>query len=328
MPDFDDLPLDKFMEDTEAGDALEQAADDELPDEDTSEEEAGGEEPAETDDTEETEEEFEDTEDPEGEEPEEESETDSDSFLPKFDRKKIENHEDPNIRAAFKHMQAAFTKATMKAAEQRKEAEGLADQAREVLERYRAFVATLEDDKGAERFLTKLALERPEVFEAAYQRAAELNEDEDERRKFHREEEVEEKASRVERLERKELVERIHKATLKEAEAAGLTGGSARVAVRYVANKILENRAATGKANITMDQIREAVKAAAEDLGVVRKQVARERQKVQKKDIQKRVTRKKRPAPAGSKSPVRKGKLPDPPKGKDRLDHLVDSLLN
>lgn len=335
MPDFDALPLDEYMVgDTVAAEETPGQAGEDEPTleaelEDTGEDEPGGEDPAESGE-EDGGTEVEDTsgeEEPTQPEPE-----DEDTFAP-FDRKKIDEIKDPEVKklveSAYKSFQAAFTKKTQELAAQRRKIEGIVAKAREALEERREFISMLESDEGAERFLVKLALKRPQVFEKAYERAVQLNEDAAERRRFEKEEEVEEKAARLERQERRALVERVHGATLKEAEAVGLRGSAVKVAIRYVANKILENRAATGKATITADEIREAVREAAEDLGLVRKQVMLERQKAQRVEIQKRASAvpRKRPAPAGNRTPAKKGGLPEPPKGKDRLDHLVDTLL-
>jgi len=304
--------------------------DDESDDADTDEDESGDEEPDEPDDEEEDEEEDEDESDTD----EPDDDESDDEVLPKFDRKKIEK--DPDLKAAYKHMQAAFTKKMQEAAELRGNASELIQEAEGVLTRHQEFLKVLASEEGAEDFLVNVAVNRPEVFQKAHDRAAELLEDPDKLKRFSREKEIEKREKALADKEAKEQVEAkerqknvLRDTTETMAKKVGLKGeGDLKVAHRFVRARIQENLDLTGKASITREEIVEAVKEAAELLSrrekKGRKEVVKDVVAAKKQSAKKR----RRPgAPRSSSRPAgKKGRL-DVPKGVDPLDHAVDVLL-
>lgn len=319
------------VESEEPEDEAEETLDEEesdAEDEETDDEDAGGEEPDDAEDEEESEDEDDESDDDE----EEEDDEDSESFLPKFDRKKIE--QDPELSKAYKHMQAAFTKKMMEASDSVRQAE-------EVLEEVKQFEATLADPKGAEEFLLNVALNRPEVFQNAYERAVALLEDDEEKDSYLKEQQLKVREKELERQEREAQaraqearVEQIETSTRRLAAKMGLDTEDVEIAEQFVANRILENRARTGKADVSDDEIREAVSAA-------KKFVERKAQKVQSvtkrqllKEREEQVKAKaklaKRPrAPKAGKSPAPRPKREEitAPPGVDPLDFGIDKLL-
>lgn len=311
-PDSEDTP-----EDPDADEAEDTPSGPEEEDTDTDEDEAGDEEPEEGE--EEAEDEVEET----------SEEREDDDFLPPFDRKEIEKH--PELRKAYKHMRAAFTRKMQELGEKARRADFLE---REFME----FQARLRDDKGAEEFLVQVALARPEVFERAYERAVRLAENEEERNLFIREQQLRHKEREAE-LRRMEMEAQRIQARAQEitatitrlGKAAGLVGDDLELVERLVVAKINENRAKTGKADVTDEEIQEAVDTARRLLqrreGTLAKKLQKERDAKVKALAAK--AKEKRPAPPrATKSPgVKPKKIGPPPPGVDPLDHALDSLL-
>lgn len=313
-------------------DEPEDTDDDELVDPDTDEDEPGD-DPDEADDEEEEDvEEDEDSETDDEVEPEDEDQ--DDEPLPKFDRKKIEK--DPNLKAAYKHMQAAFTKKMQAASEVKNQAAEMVAEAQGVLDRHKEFVSMLADPKGAEEFLVKVAVNRPEVFQAAFDRASKLLEDPEEMKRFSKETEIAEREKKIKAKEAedaKRSAERAKQVLRETTESVAAKVGlkseaDLKLAHRFVRARLQENLDLTGKSSITREEIVEVVKEAAE---TIQSKVNRARKEVVK-DVQKKArksaSRRKRPgAPRSSSRPAgKKGRL-DIPKGVDPLDHAVDVLL-
>ena len=305
--DTPDDPEDEESEDTRSG-----------PDgegEDTDDEEAGGEEePAESREEEKTA--------PAGAD---------DDFLPEFDRKTIES--DPRLRAAYAHMRAAFTRKMQELGEKARRAEYLERE-------FREFEAQLRDEKGAEEFLVQVALARPEVFERAYERAARLAENPQERELFEREQRLREQERLAQRREQEHLVERIRaraeeisRTIARFGKEEGLEGEDFDLVERLVVEKIHENRVRTGISDVTDQDIKEAVLTAKRFLRrreekaerAVSAKIAQERDA----QVRAKVQAAKRPAPPRTSTApgLRPKKLGPPPDGVDPLDHALDSLL-
>lgn len=308
--DFEDTP-DEGPEEDDADTDADEAGDYEPDDEG---EEDGGEE--EDDDPAESDEELED-------------------FLPEFDRKEIEK--DPELKKAYKHMQAAFTRARQRDAEAARESQ----RQLEILQReVESFKAQLQDDAGAEEFLVQVALARPEVFERAYEQAVRLAEDEGARDLFTREQRVKaaERAAEQERLAMAQDRARARAAEIvalvgEYGADAGLEGEDFELAERFVVEKINQNRLRTGVADLTNEEIKAAVQDAQRLLKRQSKKVERKVSKKLAKErdeaVRAKVRNSRRPAPPrASKAPgVKPKKLPPPPPGVDPLDHTIDALL-
>lgn len=316
--------------------AQEDDADDE--DEDTEAEGAEtDEESDETDDDESDEEESEgdetDEEDESDEESDDEAEDDEEEVLSgatlKKHRERIEK--DPSLKAVHRAMQADYTRKMQLVAQSRTSYESAETE-------YNAFAATLgdvEEGGGREKFLVDAALDNPEVFERAFERAAELLGSPEATKKYQREREVDRREERIQQRERldaqraaQQQVQQIQTSADRYCKQFGITEEQGvRVAKQYVANVILQKRAATGKADISDQEIKAAVQRAATDLGAVRKRSADDAKKGERK---KRLEDAKETARGAKRTPPPKGKrVPGGGKPKfdpSKLDPRVDPL--
>jgi len=314
---LDDEALEDEDADTEADEAGDYEPDNELGDEDDEGED------------DEEDEEIEDR-------PSDEPDPDNDFLPPDFDRKEIEKH--PELKKAYKHMQAAFTRARQRDAEAAREAQ----RRLEVLQaQVQSFQAQLADDAGAEEFLVKVALARPEVFERAYEHALKLAEDEGARNLFTREQRLKaaERAAEAERLamQQERIARRAQEVTAlltKLGNEAGFEGPEDfELAERFVVERIQQNRLATGTADISDEEVKAAV-------AEVQRLLKRKSKKVERKvatrlarerdeQVKAKVRNARRPAPPkASKSPgMKPRKLPEPPPGVDPVDFTIDALL-
>jgi hypothetical protein len=327
----DDL-LDKYLTDTseDAAEDPELDADVDAPEadaKDTDEPEADAKDTDEADagDT--------DPEDPEDEDKDDESEDtdepEDESFLPKFDRKKIEAN--PELNAAYKHMQAAFTKKQQEVSQERKEVQV---QRAEL----QAFVDELSTDEGAEDLLVQVALNRPDVFNRAVERASELSDDPDELKKYERGQDLKRRESEISRRERlRELEEQERRANEIEslidrtASRLGMSASDLRIAHEYVANEIFKIRSAGGN-DIDAESIVKAVKRAAGDLNVtarrVREEAEREGKLKERQRAKDKVKANRRPAPARSNAPpAARRQRGEPPKGSDPLMWAIEQAF-
>lgn len=329
--DVEDTPEDPFGDDDDVDDDEDTPSGPEAEDEDTDEDDAGGSEPE--DEEEDADDDGE--EDPDDEDGDEKEEPDEgEDFLPKFDRKEIEKlaEKHPELKKAYRHMRAAFTRKMQEMSQYRERAERA-----EVLEReVREFQARLQDDEGAEEFLTQVALARPEVFEKAYERAVRLTENEDERKLFVREQQVRAKERQAKLKEEQVMAERLQ-ARAREindtlaslAERAGLDEKGMELAERFVVEKIHANRMEKGMADVTDEEIRDAVRQARRYVGAPRPKAVPKKARLKAARPKAKARTGKRPAPprSGSAPRARPKRMPEPPPGVDPLDHAIDGLL-
>lgn len=290
-----------------------------------------------------------DDDDSEAETEEDESETDEEaeeeeeSFLSKDSLKKHQAaiQKDPHLKAVYKSMQADFTRKTTDVAKHRTAYE-------QANKEYDEFAATLEDvadGGGREQFLVDAALDNPEAFQRAIDRAVELLESPEAKKKYERERQVDQRERRVKAQEqasaqaaRETRTQEIHETAESYAKKFGIKDEKGlRVAKRYVAQVILENRTAKahGDVFITDEQVRQAVREAALDIRDQRADAEAEtgrRMRKQRLDEVKQTAKnsRKRVAPGGKRSPT--STSPRPPKklptGVDPLDARVDQLLS
>jgi hypothetical protein len=321
--DEEEVEAPTLDEEDESPELEEEDTDEESPSdesEDTDEDESGDADPDSTEDDEEKDADEEDS----------DEDSDEDSFLPKFDRKKIEA--DPELNKAYKHMQAAFTKAQQEARTVQREAEMMkAD--------FEAFIQDISTDQGAEEFLVKVALSRPEVFRAAAERADELSDDPSELKKFERDVELKRREQEIKRREQAQRLEEqerrvteIESMVDRTGKKLGMDAAELKIAHEYVANTIFKIRAAGGK-DISAEEIIKAVNRAASDLSVNKRRVREEAERaaeVKAKQLAKEKARKaKRPAPPrSSAAPARRAanKL-EVPAGTDPLAAAVNRAL-
>jgi len=260
--------------------------------------------------------------------------TDSESFLPEFDRKKfLEEH--PELEAPYKHFQAAFTRKMQELGSQRQEVETVKSE-------YDSFINELRTDEGAEKLLVQVALQRPEVMEKAYERMMRLNEDEGEKESYLREQELEKREKRLSKQEQAERVkqqqarvEEVVGLTERTAGKLGLSGRELEIAERFVTKAIYENRAKTGKPEISDREVVLAVKDAADVVKSERKrmrgEIERQVREESKKSARKKARSSKRPKPPKSRTPsgekVAKERKFNSNRDIDPIDSLVDDFL-
>lgn len=318
------------LEDSEEGGT--EDAEEEGEDEEDSTDEDGNEEDEESEEEEDSEEEDSET--------DEEDEDDDSSFLSKATLKEHQEriNKDPSLRAVHKAMQADYTKKTMEAAKVR-------DEAQQIVSEYEAFYETLTDvteGGGREKFLVDAALDNPEAFQRAYDQAVELLENPEDRKKFERERDVEDREAKLKAREKVQAqqaqqarVAQIHQTVEALAGKAGIDGDDEIVMVKeLVAKAILENRTKGVHKDvfITDEQIRDTVKAAAARINALRGRAGEDAgRKIRKQrlvDVQKTAKNsKRRVAPKGKRLPT---SLPKPPKvanGVDPLDARIDQVL-
>jgi len=236
------------------------------------------------------------------EEETEETSGEDESFLPPFDRNKLLK-EHPELELPFKHMQRAFTKKMQTLAEERELVQTNQAQLDE-------FMQTLETADGREEFFMQFALGRPEEFQAVYDKFAEMTLDEDAKKAFLREQKLKEREKKLEATERVEQtqtqqqrIREIGELTENTAEEIGLTTvSSLEVAKKYVLQAVQEAIIA-GKAP-TNEMIVAAVKSAAKDLGVERKEA--------EKTVK---TAERKKALESAQKQLKNAKKPQPPKG-------------
>lgn len=365
--DVPDAFIDSFLEDGAAPDKQKPGgkktatdetdlADDETQEEGTSEDDEGDtedegegedEDESEDDDDNEGEDEESDEDDEESDEDDDDdSETDDDededdSFLSKETLKKhrAEIDKNPHLKAVFKSMQRDYTLKTTEVAKHRRAYE----QANAEYEEFAGALADKEEGGGREQFLIDAALDEPKLFQRAFDRAAELLEDPDSRKKYERERDVEARDAELRARERTDQVEKqrqrvaeIHESveTLCARFEIGDKRG-VRVAKQYVANRMLQLRAARkDPTQITTEEIREAVREAARDIKEDRDETERRsgrKARKQRLDEIKDTARKSKKTPvrpSGRRSPSIS--TPKPPKlqpGQDGIDARFDQLL-
>jgi hypothetical protein len=274
-------------------------------------------------------------------EDEDAEDTPEEEFLPEFDRVKfLKDH--PELEPAYKHFQSAFTKKMQEVSAQRKEMEAQVAEVETMKSHYSEFMDRLKGDETFEDFVVQAAIHRPEVMERAYERAMSLSEDEGEKKKYLREKEIEEREAKLSKDEQRKQAE-AHRArvgevvdlTQRAAKRLGLQGqGELEVAEQYVANKILQKRQATGKPDISNEEVVMEVKRAAKALKAERAKAekAAEQRLRQKglRDAQKRAKERKRPAPPkGGRSPGRKAPASEAKRDPriDPMDAFIDQEL-
>lgn len=335
-------------EDTEPEEVEQDTLIEEDPDEEpleTEELEAGDDDPVDEDEFEEEDdlevvededlEDLEDLEEEEVEEPEDTLETDEDeddSFLPDFDRKKIE--ENPELNAAYKHMRAKWTQAQQDLRHAQREFEVKSSELDE-------FAEQLGTPEGAKDFLVTVALNRPEVFEQAYQAAVSLTSDEDQRQSWEREQDVKRRERQIQRQEAvaqqekaMEQIRQVTESTHSVAEGLGLTSpAEIELAEQAVANVITANRRndptfLPGDADIkkAVERVASSIEATKER---TRKELEAKYAKERKKKVKKKAKSAKRSTPPNSSSSpaIKSKKAPEPPSNVDPLDFWVDRKL-
>lgn len=249
--------------------------------------------------------------------------------LPYFDRKSIEGK--PELELAYKHMQAAFTRATQEVRTKERETQMMQEE-------METFMAEIGSDEGATEFLVKMALHRPKVFEEAFEQAVKLTENPSEKKLFEREQQLRNREREIEREnKRREASEQQQRrqAVYDELNAAmkqhGLTEADSDIAQQYVANVILEKKA-RGDNSISPKEIHGAVERAAKFLSArnesVKQEIERRVRAEQQQAMKKKAQDAKRPAaPKSSKSPGPKAKKLEVPRGVDPLDYIVSARL-
>jgi hypothetical protein len=264
------------------------------------------------------------------------------SFLSKFDKVKFLK-EHPELEAPYKSMQAAFTKATQRAAAVRKDAEAEKAKADTMRQQYDEFQQYLQKDETFEEFLVQVSLNRPEVMERAYERAVALSEDEDKRKEYEKDRELTEtkkqlkdREQRDAQAQRQQRTGEILNLTQRVAKKLGLVGrGDLEVAEQYVANQILQNHADNGKRDITNEQVviavRRAAKALSQEKDAVRRAAKTEVRRGDLKAAQERARAPKRPAPPRTTAPSavstpRVERVDNRPK-QSALDSFIDEQL-
>jgi hypothetical protein len=295
--------------------------------EETDEDDAGN-EPADEEEDEDDEDSEETSEEEPGEQPDDN---------PFFDRKELDAIKDEEARKvalkAYKAMQSAFTKKTQETAAIRREAEA-------VQQEFDEFLQEISSEEGAADFMVRVALSRPEAFQAAQDRITEMTDDDNERRVYERDQKLKAREKELERKERMEQiqarhgrVEEVEKMTARLARQAGMDQTEVAIAEQYVANRILLNRAG-GRDDISDHEVAEAVKLAAQHLGRekerVRKSTEREIRQRQAEQVKRKATAPKRPAaPKSSTAPAARSmkRNPTAPAGVDPTDFAIDKLL-
>lgn len=325
--ELDDSEADSEDEETPFDAELEGDEDSEDEEDDTEEEDAGDE----TDEDEDEEEDDEDDDDDSDEDEESEDDEDEESFLPPFDRKKfLEEH--PELEAPYKHFQAAFTRKTQELATARGETEALRSQLTD-------FVQTLATDEGASEFLERVALTRPEVFQQVVERWEESLADDDVRESRVKEIKLKDREKELTRKEQLEAakqqqlrVEEVVNLTETAAEEAGLTDeDSVAIAKKYVLAQIHENKARTGKAEVSDAEVVAAVKAAAKHVRTLAKKAEKttqEKNRVEKnKKAKEKLKKAATPQPAKSKAKKPLARKPQVPKGMDPIHYKIQKGL-
>lgn len=273
-------------------------------------------------------------------EDEEEGEADEEDFVTTFNRDKfLKKYKDnPDVMAAYKSLQADYTRGKQALAAKEKEWQGRVQQAEVQKEQYTGFAEKLRSDEGMADFLINIALHRPKVFEQAFDQAVSLNEDEGKRDAYLKDKKLKEREERLEREERQRAVQaqqqritQIEDLTHRAAKKLGLTSeAQVEVAEQFVANAIYEVRAANK--SITDEQVVAAVKAAAKRLGVsaekAKKEAAAAERRKRQQDARGKAKDARRPQPPrGGRSPATR----EPEKkqsrflSEDPLDAIVDS---
>jgi len=320
-PDPDELDEDSPDDDLE--DTLDEDPDDDADTED--DEELEGDDPVEDGD----EESEEDDSDEEEEETEDVLESDR---ISKEERERIEA--DPALKKIHRQMQAAFTRKTQELATSRREVE-------QAQAEYEQFAATLQTDEGAEEFLIRLAVARPDLIERVYERSVEINDDDDAKQTFLREQDLKAREQEVERLRRQRetdlrmvRAQEITADTRRIARAAKLTDPEdIELVERAVATKIRENRTQDPNAYISEAEIKAEVEDIARTIRAkeerVRKAEQAKRLVSQKERVkeQARNSRRTPPARATSSPGARVRKSSAPPEGMDVTEWRVKELL-
>ena len=318
------------------------------------------------DDDEDLDDEDEDDDEEDDLEDEDEEDDEEDDVLDSVPAEEIQRiKEDPALRKLHKHMQRAFTKKTEAVARRSKELErreseladirtpkGIAEFLTEVLGQDRNLIGvafeTVATGEGAENFLVEVALQKPEVFEKAYDRFRELNDDPDEldRHKRKRDDEVE---SRRVKQERRKLVEdrfedekvRVGSEARRYAKKLGIDPDDYAVVNQALADAVRETvNVESGRIALDEREVRKIVKSTKEQLDKQYERAAkrlRKRQLDEKREtVRKRSERNRRGASAprsaargsGGKGGKGKGKGGfAPPEGVDGLDAFIDTRL-
>lgn len=281
-------------------------------------------------------------------EEEDESETEGDdsedTFLSKETLKKFQKQIDANpaLKAVYKSMQRDYVQKTMAVAHKSKQYE----QANAEYEEFAVSLEDVTDGGGRESFLIDAAIDNPQVFQRAFDRAAELLEDPDSKKKYERERDVDARDRKLRAEERTRAAERqetrvteIRTSTEDLAAKFGIGNGrGVKVAKQYVANVMLQLRASKkDPLSITPEQIRAAVREAARDIREDREVVEdKTGKKIRKQNLERHQQEirgsKKQPVRAkGRKAPSVSTTGLKPPKlkqGQDPLDARLDQLLS
>jgi hypothetical protein len=345
----------------------EHAEDEALDDEDADEaddEDAGDDEPEDTDDEAESEEESEDEDDEEDAdtEAEDEAETGDDLIdgLPKFDRDKLEKQikDNPELGKAYRHLQALATRKTQAAATTLKEAEQQAKDYTAYMERIRtpegrvefvaqiatedpttvgaAFEKALSGEQGQE-LLVSIGLANAKLFEAAYNRVADLMEDPSERSRHDRDVEMRARERRLEERDnraRQDAVDRriaeIRQTTLDLADKAKLTDPDLElVAERVIARAGRQGDISDKEVAEIVDSVAAVVRKREEE---IRQKLSAEQRKAERTKTKERARQPKRGAAPRGSSPKpaapRKNAMREVPEGVDPLDHAIDLAVS
>lgn len=337
--------IDKYFdaqEDTnteEFGDTEPAADDEDSPEdeEDTSDEDPSDDEDTEDDDEAGEDEEPADTEDEDSDDDSDEEEEEAEDVLAdkvsKAERERIEG--DPALKKIHRQMQAAFTQKAQALAEARREVETAQREQDEFLEK-------LASEEGAEDFLLKVALERFDLLEKVYEKAFELQDDEEALSRFTSERSLKEREEKVAKAEADRAAEARARRTEEVvsqmqglAAKAGLSDSADLVLVeKAVAARIRTNYAANGIADITAAELKEEVEDVARAIRAkearVRKTLEREKKGKAGENVKRLAANSKRgiTAPRSSSAPGVKTKRPEAaPAGVDATSHRIAQLL-
>jgi hypothetical protein len=265
-----------------------------------------------------------------------------DSF---FDRKEIDQIQDPEAKKvaqrAYASMQKAFVQKTSKLAEERKGWEAKVEEADGYRAEYEGFVQEIGSNEGAEQFLhlvidsrphvftesvlVALALKQPQVFDAAVERYQQLAQDDDARSTF--EDKIEVKRGKYEGQQRDKAHRRTEAATQQQRLTQAVTTRAAthkvtdpdslQIIQDQVALMVQRNRAAQKRT--TLEDVHSVVDRVSGRL-VKTRQAGRDEgersgRKRRQDDVREQAKRAKdrRPAPTGRRAPADKGGEYKPP---------------
>lgn len=273
-----------------------------------------------------------------------------------FDRKKIDQIQDPQAKAvaesAYKEMQKAFTQKTTELAAERKTWQAKVSEADQFRSEYQNFVEEIASPEGAEQFLhlvvesrphvftpevlVSLALKKPELFEKAVERYQQLSADEDARTMF--QDKLDLGRGKYEDGQRRRAEARTAQASSQQhlLQAVKSRAGTHQVSdpdsleiiQGQVSLLIQKNRQAQKKT--TLAEVNETVDRVAKRLAKARdtgRQEGERLSRAQRQDAVRQQARRAkdgRPAPAGRRTPIERGDYKPPARNSDRSRALVD----